>query len=198
MLSDGVLWIWVSGYSLSVLARFTTLLPYLTSTRIHNHYLVHSRFTRCASASFRIGYCPIQPVMLSRRLSAAGIRFSQHPLPTGELAVPRGSVTGQGQTPLGLSCSAFVRSERVRCLLYAGAYGARAGFCEAPFSCVAHYCRISHLSAAGDDDACEDSLFVHHTVLRLALGLAMATFSIRLFVSASHPTVTSDARETGD
>ena len=60
---------------------------------------------------------------------------------------------------------------------------------------MAHYCRISHVSAACDDDACEDSLFVHHTVLRLALGLAMATFSIRLFVSASHPTVTSDARE---
>ena len=39
---------------------------------------------------------------------------------------------------------------------------------------------------------------IHHTDLRLALGLVMATISIGLFVSASHPTVTSDARETGD
>ena len=39
---------------------------------------------------------------------------------------------------------------------------------------------------------------IHHTDLRLALGQVMATISIGLFVSASHPTVTSDARETGD
>ena len=39
---------------------------------------------------------------------------------------------------------------------------------------------------------------IHHTDLRLALGLVMATVSIGLLVSASHPTVTSDARETGD
>ena len=39
---------------------------------------------------------------------------------------------------------------------------------------------------------------IHPTDLRLALGLVMATISIGLLVSASHPTVTSDARETGD
>ena len=41
-------------------------------------------------------------------------------------------------------------------------------------------------------------MIVHLTELRLALGLVMATFPIKLFVSASHPAVTSDAWETGD
>ena len=94
--------------------------------------------------------------MISRCLSAAGIRFSQHPLPTGELAVPYGSVTGRGQTPLGLSCSACVRCERLRCLLYAGAYGVRTGAFEIPFSRMTRDCRIVHVSAAWLDDASDE------------------------------------------
>ncbi len=45
-----------------------------------------------ASAPFRVGYCPIQRVMDSPCLSAAGLRFAKHPFPLRS-HVPYGSPT---------------------------------------------------------------------------------------------------------
>ena len=71
---------------------------------------------------FGSGMSPIQQLMISLYLSAAGLRFLQHPTPAEELALPSGRVTGPvGQTAPGLPCSASLRDDRGRCLLYAGA-----------------------------------------------------------------------------
>ena len=70
--------------------------PYGTA---HPH-LIHvlrcrsqGRFTCSTSARFRVGYGPIQRVMYSPCLSAAGLRFLKHPAPTKDLAIPCGLVT---------------------------------------------------------------------------------------------------------
>ena len=77
---------------------------------------------------FGSGMSPIQQLMISLYLSAAGLRFLQHPTPAEELALPSGRVTGPvGQTAPGLPCSASLRDDRGRCLLYAGACGVCAG-----------------------------------------------------------------------
>ena len=73
------------------------------------------------------------------------------------------------------------------------------GIWAVPFSLAALHHRFIHLFGG----CCLRRLTrrfmdIHPTDLRLALGLVMATISIGLLVSASHPTVTSDARETGD
>ena len=43
---------------------------------------------------FRLGRCPIQQLIVSLCLSAAGLRFLQHPTPAEGLTLPRGRVTG--------------------------------------------------------------------------------------------------------
>ena len=48
------------------------------------------RFTCSTSARFRVGYGPIQRVMNSPCLSAAGLGFLQHPAPTEDIAIPCG------------------------------------------------------------------------------------------------------------
>lgn len=61
---------------------------------------------------------PIQPVMDSRRLSAAGIRFLRLPLPTGDFGLPCGWLTDFSD-PSGITT--FHNSRRnnwFRCLLY--------------------------------------------------------------------------------
>ena len=72
---------------------------------------------------FGSGMSPIQQLMISLCLSAAGLRFLQPPTPAEELALPRGRVTDLRQTSTGLSCFAFIRFGRAGRLLYAGACG---------------------------------------------------------------------------
>ena len=61
---------------------------------------------------------PIQPVMDSRRLSAAGIRFLRFPLPTGELGLPCGWLTDFSD-PSGFTTFRNSRRDNwFRCLLY--------------------------------------------------------------------------------
>ena len=66
--------------------------------------------------------CPV-----SCCLSAAGIGFSGHPLPTGGLGLPCGRLTGarhRVRTPSGLPRSTCTRCDRGGCLLYLGGGGA--------------------------------------------------------------------------
>ena len=51
------------------------------------------RFTYSTSARSRVGYGPIQRVMYSPCLSAAGVHFLEHPTPTEDVAIPCGLVT---------------------------------------------------------------------------------------------------------
>ena len=51
------------------------------------------RSTCLTSARFHVGYGPIQRVMYSPCLSAAGLRFLRHPVPTEDLALPYGWAT---------------------------------------------------------------------------------------------------------
>jgi hypothetical protein len=76
--------------------------------------------TRSTSAPFRGGQSPIQPVMPSRCLSAAGLRFLDRPLPTGAFSRPYGWLTDRSQTPVGLPRSAPSRRDWGGCLLYSG------------------------------------------------------------------------------
>ena len=57
------------------------------------------QFTCSTSARFRVGYGPIQRVMDSPCLSAAGLGFLKHPAPTEDVAIPCG---------LGTDCSDLV------------------------------------------------------------------------------------------
>ena len=54
---------------------------------VHHH--VHVSY-------FRYGYGPIQPVMGSRYLSAAGVRFLDVPVPTTDVGIPYGLLTARG------------------------------------------------------------------------------------------------------
>jgi hypothetical protein len=78
------------------------------------------RLTRSTSAPFRVGYNPIQPIMSSRCLSAAGLRFLDLPSPSGISGHPYGGRTDRGQIPGGLSRSAPSRGDWGGCLLYSG------------------------------------------------------------------------------
>ena len=85
---------------------------------------------------FGSGMSPIQQLMISLCLSAAGLRFLQHPTPAEELALPCGRGNWPaGQTATGLPCSASLRDDRGRCLLYAGACGVCAGHYHSLFTC---------------------------------------------------------------
>ena len=69
---------------------------------------------------FGLGIRPIRPVMISGFLSADGFRFLRHPLPTGGLGFPYGSLTGwlfTNQTPLGLPRSTQSSCNPDACLL---------------------------------------------------------------------------------
>ena len=59
--------------------------------------------TRSTSAPFRGRQSPIQPVMTSRCLSAAGVRFLDRPLPTGAFGRPYGWRTDRSQLPIGVA-----------------------------------------------------------------------------------------------
>jgi hypothetical protein len=69
---------------------------------------------------------------------------------------------------------------------------------ESPFHMRLNTTVSSIVSVAPNNDASNEGSVIRLIGLRLALGRAMVTVAIGLFVSASHPTVTSDARETGD
>jgi hypothetical protein len=72
------------------------------------------------SAPFRVGQCPIQPVMPSRCLSAAGLRFVDHPVPTEDFRRSYVWPTDRGQTSLGFPRSAPSSCDWGGCLLYSG------------------------------------------------------------------------------
>ena len=72
------------------------------------------------SAPFQVGQCPIQPVMTSRCLSAAGFRFLEHPIPTEDFRRSCVWPTDLGQTPLGFPRSAPSSCDWGGCLLYSG------------------------------------------------------------------------------
>ena len=72
------------------------------------------------------------------------------------------------------------------------------GSVESPFHMRLNTTVSSTVSVALNNDASNKGSVIRLIGLRLALGSVMATVAIGLFVSASHPTVTSDARETGD
>ena len=72
------------------------------------------------SAPCQVGQCPIQPVMYSRCLSAAGLRFLEHPIPTGDFRHSCVRPTDCRQTPLGFPRSAPSSCDWGGCLLYSG------------------------------------------------------------------------------
>jgi len=72
------------------------------------------------SAPFQVGQYPIQPVMASRCLSAAGVRFLDHPVPTGGFCRSCVRPTDHRQTPLGFPRSAPSSCDWGGCLLYSG------------------------------------------------------------------------------
>jgi len=72
------------------------------------------------SAPFQVRQCPIQPVMTSRCLSAAGLRFLEHPIPPEDFRHPCVWPTDRGQTPLGFPRSAPSSRNWGGCLLYSG------------------------------------------------------------------------------
>jgi hypothetical protein len=80
-----------------------------------------SREASCStSAPFQVGYDPIQPVMPSRCLSAAGLRFLEHPLPTEDFRRAYVRPTDCHQTSLGFPRSALSSCAWGGCLLYSG------------------------------------------------------------------------------
>ena len=72
------------------------------------------------------------------------------------------------------------------------------GHIESPFRMRLNTTVSSIVSMALNNDASNKGSVIRLIDLRLAPGSVMATVAVGLFVSASHPTVTSDARETGD
>ena len=90
-------------------------------------------FTRPASAPFQVGYCPIQPVMASRCLSAAGLRFLDRPIPTEDFRRSCVWPTDLDQTSLGFPRSAPSSCDWGGCLLYSGVVvSLPRGVCEPP------------------------------------------------------------------
>ena len=72
------------------------------------------------SAPFQVGQCPIQPVMPSRCLSAAGLRFLEHPVPTEDFRRSYVRPTDPRQTSVGFPRSAPSSRDWGGCLLYSG------------------------------------------------------------------------------
>ena len=89
------------------------------------------------SAPFQVGQGPIQPVMTSRCLSAAGLRFLEHPVPTGDFRRSCVRPTDGRQTPLGFPRSALPSCNWGGCLLYSGVVvSLPKGVCEPPATAV--------------------------------------------------------------
>src|SRR6266511_420316 len=87
------------------------------------------------SAPFQVGQCPIQPVMASRYLSAPGLRFLDHPVPTEDFRRSCVRPTDRSQTPLGFPRSALSSCNWGGCLLYSGVVvSLPRGVCESPAS----------------------------------------------------------------
>ena len=76
--SDTLLTFSIAGYALRICIRFRSV------------DTVQGRFTCLTSAPFQAGYYPIQQVMYSLCLSAAGLGFLKHPAPTEDVALPCG------------------------------------------------------------------------------------------------------------
>ncbi len=91
-----------SVYSVAAVANFC---------RTDLFHAVPPVLTCFASVPFRVGYCPIQRVMHSPCLSAAGLRFSKHPFPLRS-HVPYGSPTVCGHADR-IGVSTF-RSHKMR------------------------------------------------------------------------------------
>ena len=72
------------------------------------------------------------------------------------------------------------------------------GHRESPFRMRLNTTVSSIVSVAPNNDASNKGSVIRLVDLRLAQDSVMATIAVGLFVSASHPTVTNDARETGD
>ncbi len=103
---------------------------------------------RTTSALFRGGYCPIRPVMHSRCLSAAGIRFLVRSCACWGVRPPLPLAYRHScRTPSGLSRSACVRDDRGGCRFYSGAVVSGAQATAAPV-CVAQDRRVNHPTAA--------------------------------------------------
>src|SRR5262249_14999122 len=103
------------------------------------------------SAPFRVGYGPIRPVMTSRCLSAAGLRFLDHPVPTEDFRRSCVRPTDCRQTPGGFPRSAPSRGDWGGCLLYSGVVvSLPRGVCEPPATAdsqywlrlLTHHCRL--------------------------------------------------------
>lgn len=94
------------------------------SRRLSPSPISASRSTWSTSARFRVGQCPIWPVgwstsPRSRCLSAASLRFLDHPAPAGALGLPHGWLTLSCETPSGFLRSARWRDDGGGCPLYA-------------------------------------------------------------------------------
>jgi len=84
-------------------------------------FTLSTREAACStSAPCQVGQCPIQPVMTSRCLSAAGFGFLEHPVPTEDFRRSCVRPTDRRQTPLGFSRSAPSSGDWGGCLLYSG------------------------------------------------------------------------------
>lgn len=83
------------------------------------------------------------PLLISRSLSSAGIRFSGLPVPAGELGLPYGWLTRRDGTPSGFPRSTRVRYDRVgrpyypeAVVLFPADCGSSAGTCRFPTASV--------------------------------------------------------------
>ena len=111
--------------------------------------------TSCStSAPFQVGQCPIQPVMTSRCLSAAGFRFLEHPMPTEDFRRSYVRPTDPRQTSVGFPRSAPSSRDWGGCLLYSGVVvSLRRGVCEPlataadqPVCRLTQHCRLAQSS----------------------------------------------------
>jgi hypothetical protein len=144
--------------------------------------------------------------VVSCRLSATGVRFSGHPVPAGELGLPHGRLTTRhdtrGWTPSGFPRSALTRYDRVGCPLYPGDQRCSPDRMPCPTSA----CRIPTARP------CTPPKTSHRAELRFTrhqqgftrftrpvcpspVILSMGREPLRLSPRASHPAVTSSARQ---
>ena len=142
-------------------------------------------------------------VSVSCCLSAAGVRFSGHPVPAGELGLPHGRLTAlsQRRTLSGFPRSTLTRFDRVGCLLYPGDGGAHPGPDAVPGQRLPlhngeslHSATASHHGAT-IHEASTKVHAIHPSGLPLARDPRMGREVLRLSPRASHPAVTSNARQ---
>jgi hypothetical protein len=85
------------------------------------------------SAPFQVGNIPIQPVMASRCLSAAGLCFLEHPLPTEDFRRSYVRPTDCRQTPVGFPRSAHRVATGVGAFYTPGSWCPCSGACVNPW-----------------------------------------------------------------